>query len=251
MKEAINSCYNSKFKEIEIIVVNDGSTDKFTLDILNDYGNQNIKILEQPNKGAAAARNFGVSHAKGEFLLFLDSDNIIRPDYLTKSIEVMVNNPSIAVVYSKPFFFGGDAGSNRFEVRDFLFDSLLAGNYIDMCSLVRKKFFLDLGGFDENRELFFGEDWELWIRISQAGGEFYFLNEVLFEYRIRRGSLIDQVDFQKRQTTLKYLGSKHGYLIHYHYRQYFRILEKIQQNPFSYFLRILYFKYILKKPLIK
>ncbi|MDI1323153.1 MAG: glycosyltransferase [Algoriphagus sp.] len=252
LDEAIHSILNNRIKDFEIIIIDDGSTDLLTLNLLKEIRLSGIiKVITKKNGGPSSARNLGVAHSNGEFLLFLDSDNRIRPDYLSKALEHMNLGSKVGVVYSKPHFFGLESSvSPRFEVIDFKFDALLAGNYIDMCSLVRKEAFLDVGGFDENPELFYGEDGDLWVRIAQRGWKFYFIDEVLFDYRIRDNSLMGQVDDLKRTRTLHYFGSKHGYLIHQRYRQYFRVLESIQKKPLTYFLRILYYKFILKKPLI-
>lgn len=247
--EAIASCQNSTFKDFEIIVVDDGSTDLETLNILDQASVSNsVFIFKKQNGGPASARNLGFANSNGDYFLFLDSDNRIRPDYLTKAFDVLKKDPSIGVVFSKPHFFGDqELDAIRFEVMEFSFDSLLAGNYIDMCSLVRKRVFLEVGGFDENQEIFFGEDWDLWIRIAQTDWKFYFLDEVLFDYRIRNESLMGQVNSEKRTRTLSYLGTKHGFLIHNSYKKYFRLIQKIEDNPFIFFLKIIYYKYILKK----
>lgn len=253
LEEAIFSVLHSGFQDFEVIVINDGSFDIQTLQILNRLRDlEFVSVFNKGQGGPASARNLGVVYARGEFLLFLDSDNRIQTDFLNSAVQVIHKNCQLGVVYAKPVFFGfeGYQESNRFYVRDYSFDALLSGNYVDMCSLVRKKAFLEVGGFDESQELFFGEDWDLWIRIAQAGWKFYFLDKVLFDYRIRKGSLMDQVDAEKRDRTLHYLGTKHGFLIHQRYRQYFRVLEKIQAKPFTYFLRILYYKYILRKSLL-
>jgi glycosyltransferase involved in cell wall biosynthesis len=251
--DAIKSCFDSSFTELEIVLVNDGSTDPSTMSILESINFQfNVRIFHKTNSGPASARNFGVKNSKGDFLLFLDSDNLIRSDYLKKAIALMNQENDLGVVYSKPAFFGANqADAARFEVREFYFDALLSGNYIDMCSLVRKEAFLEVGGFDENQNVFFGEDWDLWIRIAQKGWKFYFLNEVLFNYRIREESLMGQINLEKRSLTLNYLGAKHGFVIHQRYRQYFRVMDQIQKNPLSYFLRILYYKYIKRQPFMK
>ncbi|MBS4070979.1 MAG: glycosyltransferase family 2 protein [Algoriphagus sp.] len=252
--EALGSCLDSTFKDFEIILVDDGSSDFRTIEVLKEISRYNsVKLIKKKNQGAASARNTGVKHSNGEFLFFLDSDNKIKSDYLEKAVHAIQRDVNIGVVYAKPFFFGFEENqeSNRFEVSDFSLDSLLSRNYVDMCSLVRKKAFLEVGGFDENREIFFGEDWDLWIRMAQTGWAFHLLNEVLFYYRIRKGSLMDQVDAPKRESTLRYLGTKHGFIIHQRYRQYFRLMEKIQAKPLSFFLRIIYYKYILRKPILK
>lgn len=254
LQAAIESVINSGFDDYEIVVVDDGSTDPMTIRTLERIKDSGIiKLIRIKNVGAASARNIGVNQTAGDFLLFLDSDNRIKPDYLVKSFKAIENNPEIGVVYSKPQFFGMEEFQDyrRFEVKDYSQDSLFAGNYIDMCSLVRKSAFLQVGGFDESTDLYFGEDWDLWIRISHSGWKFQFLEEVLFEYRIRKGSLMDHLNSEKRQRTLEYLGGKHGALIYHKYRKYFRIMDRIQKHPFRYFFKVLYYKYFLGKPLIK
>lgn len=253
LKEAIDSVLKSDFGDYEIIVVDDGSTDQETIVFLDTQEwTENIRMFSKENGGPASARNFGVAQSKGEFLLFLDSDNMIRPNYLKKAVRQMKADPKLAVVYSKPAFFGtGGESKARYEVRSFSFDALLAGNYIDMCSLVRKEAFLKTGGFDENCELFFGEDADLWVRISEMGWKFLFLDEVLFDYRVREKSIMGQIDNDKLVRTIEYFGKKHSFIIHQRYRQYYRVMDQIQKSPFSYFLRILYYKYFKRSPFIK
>jgi glycosyltransferase involved in cell wall biosynthesis len=251
--DAINSCIDSSFSELEIVLVNDGSTDPSTISILESINFQfNVRIFHKPNGGPASARNFGVQHSKGDFLLFLDSDNLIQPDYLKKAMDLMSQKNDLGVVYSKPAFFGANqADAVRFEVREFNFDALLAGNYIDMCSLVRKEAFLEVGGFDEHLDLVGWEDADLWIRIAQTKWKFKFLDEILFDYRIREDSLMGLANKETKERMLRYLGAKHGFVIHQRYRQYFRVMDQVQKNPLSYFLRILYYKYIKRQPFIK
>lgn len=251
LNEALESIMNSGSIESEIIIVNDGSTDDFTITLLEDLEEKGIKVIHQGNQGPAAARNKGVFHSRGEYLLFLDSDNMVRPQYLKLAKGILDSENYVGVVYAKPHFFGAvNDSSIRFNSRTFSFDSLLAGNYIDMCSLVRRETFLEVNGFDEHRDLIGWEDADLWIRISQTKWKFHFIDEILFEYRVRKDSLMGAADQVKRERMLRYFGAKHGYLIHQRYRQYFRVLDKIQEKPFSYFLRIVYYKYILRKPLI-
>lgn len=248
--EAIQSVFNSEFDQFEIVIVNDGSDDLKTLNIFNTINFPRTKVVHQKNKGLGAARNFGVKYSSGDILFFLDSDNRVRKSYFEKALLCFEKNKALGVVYAKPFFFG-ELIFPRFESRDFNFDALLAGNYIDACAFVRKKAFDDISGFDENRNLKISEDWEFWIRLAETSWEFHFLNEQLFDYRIRRNSMIGENDHKKIDLTLNYIGNKHGFLIHQRYRQYFRIMEKIQDKPFFFFLRILYYKYVLRKPLIK
>lgn len=250
LEEAIQSVFQSNFQDFEIIVVNDGSVDRKTIDIINSLHYPFTNVIHQENKGLGAARNFGVKNASAELIFFLDSDNRVRKGYFEKALKCFDNQSDLGVVYARPVFFG-DFDDARFTVKRYDFNALLAGNFIDACAFVRKSTFLEVGGFDEDRRLRISEDWDLWVRIGQTNWKFRLIDEPLFDYRVRNDSMIGTSGLGSKEITLRYLGSKHGYLIHEKYRQYFRVLEKIQKNPISYFLRILYYKYILRKPFIK
>lgn len=249
LPEAIQSVIDSGFVSYEIIVINDGSEDPETLDILASTESPKVKVIHQKNKGLGGARNVGVRNSIGEILFFLDSDNRVRKGYFEKALKWFSKDPSIGVVYAKPVFFG-DSSDIRFTVRPYNFNALLAGNFIDACSFVRRKSFEEVFGFDEDRRLKISEDWDFWIKIGKSNWKFEFLDEGLFDYRVRDDSMIGEKDIEKIEITLHYLGSKHGYLFHQHYRRYFKVIEKIEKSPFKFFFRILYYKYILRKSLL-
>ena len=175
LPEAIASVFNSGFSNFEIIIVNDGSTDLHTLTILENLDSNQGKVLSQENQGPAAARNSGAKEAKGDFLLFLDADNLILPGYIEKATAVLNANRAIGVVYANPLFIGDTSAEPRFYPKPYSAQALLLGNYIDMCSLVRREVFEELGGFDAHRDLIGWEDWEFWLRVSQTGWGFYYL----------------------------------------------------------------------------
>jgi len=105
--EAIRSVEQYKgIHKYEIIIVDDGSTDRDTLSLLADLNQKGYKIIYQSNQGPAAARNTGVHNAKSEFLLFLDSDNKIVPEYIDMGIDNLLKNNETAVVYGNAIFFG-------------------------------------------------------------------------------------------------------------------------------------------------
>ena len=250
--DSVKSVRNSIGGSFEIILVDDGSTDSITIETLNSFSEHEVLILRKENGGPASARNLGVKHAKGDFLFFLDSDNTIRPDYLKRAIDVINNEEKIGVVYSKPNFIGDFHNlSQRFITKAFNFDSLLAGNYIDMCSLVRRQAFEDVGGFDESKSLIGWEDWDLWIRIANKGWDFHYIDQVLFDYRVRGDSLMGSADVGRRHDMLEYIAGKHGYLFHQKFRQFYRVMDKIYKKPLTYFFKILYYKIVLRKPFVK
>ncbi|MGI4751462.1 MAG: glycosyltransferase family 2 protein [Janthinobacterium lividum] len=196
---------------IEIIIVDDGSTDQITIDLLDRLKHTEcIKILNIRNSGPAAARNVGARAAQSTYLLFLDSDNKISPKYIDNSIEVFNANKSVGVVYGNPEFFGEVGGDFYFFPQKFDMNSILISNYIDTCAVIRKKVWEEIGGFDEDRNLT-QEDWDFWIRVGKTKWKFYYTNEVMFYYRIRKNShvSITHNDEEKRKL-LKYIYSKHS-----------------------------------------
>jgi glycosyltransferase involved in cell wall biosynthesis len=180
---ALNTC--------EVIVVNDGSTDALTLEVLEQAEVQGCRVFHQVNKGPAAARNTGITYAQGKYIVFLDSDNKIRHDYITDGIAVLDKHPEVGVVYGRAAFFG-NATAARFTGEAFDPYKLLLHNTIDMCTVIRKRMWADLGGLDEERLLIGHEDWEFWIRANGAGWKFHFVDKILFDYRIRGDSLVTE-----------------------------------------------------------
>jgi glycosyltransferase involved in cell wall biosynthesis len=241
IKDCLSSISNSGFSNAEIIIIDDGSTDSKTLRLLDSL-DKNIKVIKQKNKGPAGARNTGVKNSNGEILLFLDSDNMIKPNYINKALTVFEND-KVGVVYGNPDFFGDKVTDLRnFTHGIFNLDKILVGNYIDMCAFVRKKTWEEVGGFDESLLVFGFEDWEFWIRIGQTKWLFYHINEPLFNYRIREGSVSDKVNIISKKEMTNYIVQKHALQIHDRYKYYFRLHSKFRQKPILFL-----FKLIIKK----
>jgi len=197
----------------EIIIVNDGSTDPDTLQILSELQNEGYTIFHQPNQGPASARNTGILHAHGKYILLLDSDNKIRPSYISTGIRILNQSQEVGVVYGNPYFFG-EVSEERFgKAEPFDIKKMLLDNYIDNCSVIRRQVWEDVGGFDEAKVLFGFEDWEFWLRVGQTQWQFYPIEEILFDYRIRQDSLITQAaQGQRHEAALRYIHQKHQYL---------------------------------------
>jgi len=230
----------------EVIIVDDGSTDQYTLNLLTKLQTEGYIIFKQENKGPAAARNTGVSNAKAEYLLFLDSDNKIRSSYIDQGIKILSTFQDVGVVYGNPAFFGSKT-EERFVTRSFDMYSILINNYIDMCSVIRKKAWQEVGGFDEARILIGFEDWEFWIRVGAAEWKFYHVNETLFDYRVREDSVIkNALQPDKHRQMLNYVHTKHLTLFNKFYSELYEqscYYSNDQKKPFRSFIKYFYNKY--------
>ncbi|WP_308019827.1 glycosyltransferase [Neisseria mucosa] len=185
--ETIQSVLSQSHQNFEIIIVDDGS-DPEHADYLKGFlaDKPAIRYAVQNNQGVAAARNHAARLAGGKYFLFLDSDDLILPDYIEKCLTVLENNPDCKLVYPLAEYFDAQEGLWNLPDYDGL-ESLLKGNRIPIISMHRAEDFVSLGGFDEN--LTTHEDWDLWIRLLSNGGTVIRIPEVLFRYRKRRDGL--------------------------------------------------------------
>ena len=173
---------------LEVIVVDDGSLEAETREILTEVAQAGYSIVPQPNRGPAAARNTGIRLAKGEFILPLDSDNRLRDAYLNEGASFLNHNPSLDVIYADAEYFGERNG--RWHVPEFDLLSLIRMNFIDTCALYRKKLWENVGGYDEQRICVGWEDWDFWLRVAAHGGAFFHVPKIGFDYRVRSDSVI-------------------------------------------------------------
>lgn len=161
----------------EIIVVNDGSTDQTKLSIAPYQ--QEIILIEQDNRGAAAARNAGAKKAAGTYLLFVDADMVLQPDMIKKMLIVLKQHPEAAFAYSDYRF-----GPKNFQLFDFHLARLKKMNYIHTSSLIRRTAF---PGFDETLKRF--QDWDLWLTMAAKGDYGIWWPENLFRVYEQRGGM--------------------------------------------------------------
>ena len=244
LKDAVGSVRAVTDTPYELIVIDDGSSDAETLAYLDELRTAGITVLVQANSGPASAGNTGVRSSSGEFLLFLDSDNMIKPEFLVEALAVMRSNPEVGVVYARPIFFGLQEEVPRFEVLPFSLDRLLVGNFVDMCSVVRRSAWESVGGLDENRRLPGREDWEFWIRVARAEWKFHLIDKELFYYRVRENSLTTVIDRENNNQIVDYVSGKNHDIIFDRYKYYFRLYGKVQERPVRFCLKILYSKYV-------
>lgn len=189
LRDALNSIEKAKDKyPVEVIIVNDGSTDENTIRTLNEIEQEGYFIFHQKNSGLGNARNQGIKLSKGKYILPLDSDNKVRYPYLNTAIEILENNSSIDVVYGDAINFG----EQKSEKINMHIDRkrMLISNHIDACAVYRKSLWNFIGGYAENMPYMGCEDWNFWLKCINKHKEFFYLEEICFEYRVLSSSMI-------------------------------------------------------------
>lgn len=169
IKKTIESVINQNFNDWEGIVINDGSTDS-TLDVIFQIKDPRLKVFSYPNAGAAASRNRGLSKATGEFITFLDADDVWTPDKLELQYKILEKHPDAAVAYSwtnvidenDNFLYAGSYAKWTGDV----YLQLLLDDFIGSGSnvMVRKRVFEKVGVFEES--LPNAEDTDMWLRLA-------------------------------------------------------------------------------------
>lgn len=212
IREAINSVEECKDNHLyEIIILNDGSTDEFTIDILRQLADEGYNVINQHNQGLGATRNNGIKMAAGEYILPLDSDNKIRKEYIYESIQILDSHSDVKMVYGDFEYFGDKKGEHK--VGEFNLQKIMIGNYIDACAVFRKSAWETIGGYDENMPVMGMEDWDLWLNMCLTGYKFQYINKILFDYRISRNSMRTNLHSKNSVTLEAYMQSKYnGYL---------------------------------------
>jgi len=193
---AIDSILSQTYKNLEIIIVDDGSTDETAVKI-DKYRNINstrVHIINQPNRGIAFARNRGISEACGDYIAFLDSDDLFLTNKLSKSINFLEHHPEYSMVYSdmevideRGCFIEGWLERKKEYSDGYIYKNLLKECFFVPSAVVaRKKVFEDVGGFSE--DILGVEDIDLWLRIAR-NHKIGLLPEPLVQWRCHCGNL--------------------------------------------------------------
>ncbi len=186
LDEALDSVAAQTCQDLEILVVDDGSTDEATLHILDALHRPATVVVRSGNHGLSAARNLGASRARGEFLCCLDADDRLAPGWLEAAVRLLDEDPELAFVSHWLETFGDE----RWEWKPTRCDlaMLLDRNTVNGAAVVRRDVFRAAGGFDETMRDGC-EDWEFWIRVVARGHRGAIVPETLFHYRRHAGSM--------------------------------------------------------------
>jgi glycosyltransferase involved in cell wall biosynthesis len=212
VSQAVDSALQQTFRDVEIVVVDDGSTDD-TLARLAPYG-ERIRIVRQANAGVALARNAGSAAARGRYVAFLDADDVWQPDKTHRQLEALAQEPDARASYTAFQLVADDLTPKevRRTVRQgsLVEDLLCLGNVVGTPSTVvcERDLLREVGGFDPDLSL--GADWDLWLRLS-VRTPFAYVDEPLVLYRVHEANMSRDVGLLERDSV--------------------RLLEKALANP--------------------
>ena len=204
LADAIESALGQTHAPLEVIIIDDGSTDD-THAVASRYAPK-IEILRQPNLGLVESHNRGLSEAVGDYVTRLDADDVFRPSYVEKLLTALVQEPRAAYAYSAMEYFG--ARSGVFRARPFSPALLLAGNFVNSSALVRRSDALAVGGFHANEEGAF-EDWDFVLRLLELGKRGVAVQEPLLRYRQHEEPSRNPRTWGKVRRTSRVVSSAH------------------------------------------
>lgn len=199
--ETIESVHKQTFQNYEIIVVDDGSTDRNTKEVIESLDKNNLKLIRTDNCGLPSARNTAIRASTGRYICPLDADDMLHPEYLEKTVNVLEADQEEIfgfVTTDYRFFEGQD---RKGVPKDYDPILLAVENCIPVTSLFRKKCWEMIGGYEETLSGY--QDWNLWIQIVAKGFQWKVIREELFFYRDRSGSMLKKSDQRRGQLASK------------------------------------------------
>lgn len=177
LRRAVDSVLAQTHTDIEVLVINDGSTDETrSLAEALERADERISLINKENGGPSHARNVGLKHSRGEFIQFLDADDVLLPEKLEIQVRALLDDPEASAVYSQSDSVDDVSGevytATKGEAPLPLLDTLSYRNWFaPMVPLLRRKLVEAVGGFDN--ELRGGEDYDYWIRCAKVGNFAY------------------------------------------------------------------------------
>ena len=178
--DSIESALSQTYANVEVIVIDDGSKDGSAA-IIEQFLSRGVKFIQQENKGVCIARNNAIRQSTGEFIVPLDADDILAPNYVQKCIEWFCTDPSTKLVYTLGEFFGLRTGP--IEIPPYNWDSLLWYSIIPATSMYRRTDFDRTKGYNPNMQ-FALEDWDFYLSLLNPTDIVHLIEEPLLRYRI-------------------------------------------------------------------
>lgn len=244
LPRAIKSIQDQTYKNIEIIVVDDGSTESATIEYLDSLESE-IILVRQKNKGLPAARNAGIKQATGEYILPLDCDDFIAPTFIEVGLKILHDSSDDVFVYANMKTFGDDRGVLK---RHYNYFEQLFLNRLPYCMIYSKAAWTKIGGYDESMRDGL-EDWEYNLNLGGHGIYGCEINEPLFNYYISQSGMLSSHTHNKRGQIWSYIQNKHSDL--YKFSAIWTIYKKWNKKYSAYPATFHLFIYFAHKVLPK
>jgi glycosyltransferase involved in cell wall biosynthesis len=212
LPEAVRSVTDTGRDDIELVVVDDGSTDERTRKEMDALCAQGVKVIRQKNRGLGAARNAGAAASLGQYLFPLDADDRMRSVWIDRAIGVLESDPRVGIVYGDAQCFG--TRTEQWKTGPFEPNRLLYTNFIHASALYRRSVWEQNGGYDETMPVQGMEDWDFWVGAFERGWRFHYLAEIFFDYRRAERSMLTRAA-EAHDQLQEFVARKHSSL----YRQ--------------------------------
>lgn len=225
IQETIDSIFNQSYSNFDIWLINDGSTDQFSIDKLKDFERDDkIHLLQQENIGPSTARNKAIELSKADFFVFLDSDDLINIETLNLSMKFIGDND---VLFGDCEYFENNIGIKK----QFLptRENILFYNPIAICTITKAETIKKIL-FEEELNKIGLEDWELWIHLFSKKYNFIYLPKVLFKIRVTSNSRTFMVANSNIETAKTIIFKKHSDFLHEEFKKLFFDKTEIERN---------------------
>ncbi|MEM8504668.1 MAG: glycosyltransferase [Cyanobacteria bacterium P01_D01_bin.1] len=201
IRETLDSVLQQSFDAFELIVIDDGSTDN-TLEIVASFDDPRLSVFSYPNAGVATTRNRGVAQASTEYISFIDADDLWTPDKLARQLDALESSSNAAVAYSWTDYIDQSgrfiASDQRVTFSGNAYGELLRRDFLESASnvIIRRKAFLDVGGFDPS--LSGAADWDFFLRLAKRY-DFVAVPHLGVLYRISNSSMSANLSMQEQE----------------------------------------------------
>ncbi|CAM3438874.1 glycosyltransferase family 2 protein [Aequorivita lipolytica] len=243
LPEALESVLKQSHSRWECIIVDDGSPDE-TKRIADEWliKDSRFSYIKIKNRGLSNARNVGINKAKGEIILPLDADDKIADNYIELSLEEFRKDETVKLVYCKAQKFGIEQGI--WVLPNFSLNKLAQINMIFCASFFYKKDWLDIGGYDIN--MVYGlEDWEFWISLLKNGGTVKKIDSIGFYYRVKKVSMITNLQKEQKEEMLQYMSVKHADFFVKQLGSFYALNKELRTLKRAYMKKVNNKKYVL------
>jgi glycosyltransferase involved in cell wall biosynthesis len=177
LAEALASVFGQDYAPIEVLVVNDGSTDR-SEEIARSF--QGVRYFEQANQGASAARNLAAEHLAGEYVAYVDADDVVPPTKLSTQVGYLIAHPDVACTLGRQHWMQQPPN----PVRDAVWGDIDGIPILSM--VIRRTVLTEVGAMDEEQ----GGDLDFLVRLRAAGHRFEVLDEIVLHRRYHGGNLV-------------------------------------------------------------